>query len=88
MFNRIFAELSGEGGRSETDPTGWERLPLDKVQVLFVIGTPAMDRTRLQQAHAIAANSNDTLAKLGAPSSGFFDQMLPTLEQILAMLPE
>ena len=61
---------------------------LYKVQVLFAIGTPTMDRARLQQARDIAVNSNETLAKLGAPSSGFFDQMLPTLDQILAMLPQ
>ena len=28
------------------------------------------------------------LAELGAPSAGFFDMMIPTLEEILAMLPE
>ena len=47
-----------------------------------------MDRARLQQAHDIAVNTNETLARLGAPSAGFFDQMLPTLDEILAMLPE
>jgi hypothetical protein len=47
-----------------------------------------MDRARLQQAHDIAVNANETLARLNAPSAGFFDQMLPTLDEILAMLPE
>lgn len=81
-------EAAEKVARPETDPAGWERLQLYKVQVLFAIGTPTMDRARLQQAHDIALQSNETLARLGAPSSGFFDQMLPMLEQLLAMLPE
>jgi uncharacterized caspase-like protein len=72
----------------EAEPADWERLQLYKVQVLFAIGAPTLDRARLQEAHDIAVNANETLAKLGAPSAGFFDQMLPTLDQILAMLPE
>jgi uncharacterized caspase-like protein len=85
----LAAYAAAEGvTRPEADPAGWERLQLYKVQVLFAVGTPTMDRARLQQAQDIALQSNETLARLGAPSSGFFDQMLPTLEQILAMLPE
>ena len=49
---------------------------------------PLPRQLRLQQAHDIAVNANETLARLNAPSAGFFDQMLPTLDEILAMLPE
>jgi hypothetical protein len=72
----------------ESEPADWETLQLYKVQVLFAIGAATMDRDRLQQAYDIATHSNAKLAEVGAPSSGFFDQMLPTLEQILAVLPE
>lgn len=72
----------------ETDPAEWERLQLFKVQVLFAIGTPTMDRARLEAARDIAVQANEKLAAAGAPNSGFFDQMLPTLDEILAMLPE
>ena len=72
----------------EAEPADWERLQLYKVQVLFAIGTPTMDRARLQQAYDLATGSRTKLAELGAPSAGFFDMMIPTLEEILAMLPE
>jgi tetratricopeptide (TPR) repeat protein len=72
----------------ESDPAEWERLQLYKVQVLFAIGTPTMDRARLEAARDIATQANEKLAAAGAPSSGFFDQMLPALDDILAMLPE
>ena len=72
----------------QSDPGEWERLQLFKVQVLFAIGTPTMDRARLLAAREIAIQANEKLAAAGAPNSGFFDQMLPTLDQILAMLPE
>jgi len=71
-----------------SDPAEWERLQLYKVQVLLAIGTPTMDRARIQLARDTATAANDQLAALGAPNSGFFDQMLPTLDQILSMLPE
>jgi uncharacterized caspase-like protein len=72
----------------EAEPADWERLQLYKVQVLFAIGTPTMDRKRLQQAYDIATQSKAKLTELGAPTAGFFDQMIPTLEEILTMLPE
>ena len=45
-------------------------------------------QARLQQAYDLATGSKAKLAELGAPSAGFFDMMIPTLEEILAMLPE
>ena len=77
-----------DGTTPEAEPADWERLQLYKVQVLFAIGTPTMDRGRLQQAYDLATGSKAKLAELGAPSAGFFDMMIPTLEEILAMLPE
>ena len=38
--------------------------------------------------HDIATQANARLAAAGAPNSGFFDQMLPMLETILAALSE
>jgi hypothetical protein len=72
----------------EAEPDEWERLQLYKVQVLFAIGVPTMDRARLQAAYDIAAQANARLAAAGAPNSGFFDQMLPTLETILGALSQ
>jgi len=72
----------------EAEPADWERLQLYKVQVLFAIGVPSMDRARLQQAYDLATASKAKLEELNAPAAGFFDQMIPTLEEILAVLPE
>lgn len=72
----------------EAYPSEWERLQLYKVQVLFAIGTPTMDRKRLQTAYDIGSNAQTQLAERGLPSAGFFEQMLPTLSEILAVLPE
>ena len=81
-------ERAEEVQTAESYPEEWERLQLYKVQVLFTIGTPTMDRARLEAARDIATKTNAKLKEIGAPNSGFFDQMLPMLEQILGMLPQ
>ncbi|MEO6014004.1 MAG: caspase family protein [Devosia sp.] len=72
----------------ESYPADWERLQLYKVQMLFSSAVPTMDRARLQRAQDVATRSNAKLAELGVKSSGFFDQLLPALEEILAALPQ
>ena len=72
----------------ETDAANWERLQLYKVQVLLASGTPTMDLARLQRAYDLAAAAKARMLAVGARDSGFFDQMLPTLSQILAALPK
>jgi uncharacterized caspase-like protein len=81
-------EAAEEIETPESNPEGWERLQLYKVQALFVVATPTMDRARLQKAYDIAAGAKARLAAAGATDSGFFDQMLPTLSQILEALPK
>ncbi len=70
----------------EADPSGWEQLQLYEVQVLLTIATPTMDVARLKRAYEIALNSKAEMKRVGATDSGFFDQMLPVMEQMLAML--
>lgn len=72
----------------EADPAEWERLQLFKVQVLVALGGATMDRVRLQQARDLAAASNERMAGVGSPTSGYFDSMIPVLDEILAVLPE
>jgi hypothetical protein len=72
----------------EAEPADWERLQLYKVQVLLAIATPTMDRSRMQQAYDVAAATTAKLKEVGATSSGYFDQMLPTLATILEALPK
>lgn len=72
----------------QNSPSEWETLQLYKVQVLLAISTPTMDRARLQQARDLAVASKAKMAEVGAPSAGYFDGMIPVLEEILAALPE
>ena len=73
---------------AESEPAQWERLQLYKVQVMLAIASPTMDRAAMQRAYDTAAQSKARLEELGTPGAGFFDQMLPTLSEILAVLPE
>jgi uncharacterized caspase-like protein len=72
----------------EANPGEWETLQLYKVQVLLASATPTMDRARLQLARDMAVASSETMARVGAPSNGYFETMVPVLDEILAALPE
>ncbi len=72
----------------EADPDEWERLQLYKVQVLVAMGGATMDRGLLQRARDMAVASNEKMAGKGLPTSGYFDGMIPVLDDILAALPQ
>jgi uncharacterized caspase-like protein len=72
----------------ETEPGEWETLQLYKVQVMLASATPTMNRVRLQQARDMAAASIEKMSEVGAPSNGYFETMIPVLDEILAVLPE
>ncbi len=72
----------------EAQPADWERLQLYKVQVTMSLGGATLDRVRLQAAYDLALNAQTRMEEAGVRGAGFFEQMLPTLAQILEMLPE